>query len=35
MATNKFEAYAGGIYQEHHYMTFVSVKLWPVQSVAE
>lgn len=25
MATNKFEAYTGGIYLEHHYLTFVSL----------
>jgi len=25
MATNKFEVYTGGIYLEHHYLTFVSL----------
>ena len=25
MATNKFEAYTGGIYLEHHYFTLVSI----------
>jgi len=33
MATNKFEAYTGGIYNEHHYLTIVS--LFPADSIAE
>ena len=27
MATNKFEAYTGGIYIEHHYFSFVSISV--------
>ena len=33
MATNKFEAYTGGIYNEHHYLTIVS--LFTADSIAE